>query len=118
MRAVDLSIPTDRQLTEKRPDLVAYYRELRYIVIYEVACTWVPLIEERQREKRGKYREQAADLATQWPGWNVQTTPVMVGDLGSLGSLRDDLSRLQLFTRKEILRFARTMLSLKFCALQ
>ena len=87
-------------------------------MIYEVACTWVPLIEERQREKRGKYREQAADLATQWPGWNVQTTPVVVGDLGSLGSLRDDLSRLQLFTRKEILRFARTMLSLKFCTLQ
>ena len=86
--------------------------------MYEVACAWVPLIEERQREKCGKYREQAADLAMQWPGWNVQTTPVVVGDLGSLGSLRDDLSRLQLFTRKEILRFARTMLSLKFCALQ
>ena len=118
MRAIDLSIPTDRQLMERRPDLVAYYRELRRIVIYEVACTWVPLIEERQREKRGKYRELAADLATQWPGWNVQTTPAVVGDLGSLGSLRDELLRLQLFTRKEILRFARTILSLKFCALQ
>ena len=67
---------------EKRPDLVAYYRELRRIVIYEVACTWVPLIEERQREKRGKYREQAADLATQWPGWNVQTTPCSGGRPG------------------------------------
>ena len=33
---VDLSIPTDRQLMERRPDLVAYYRELRRIVIYEV----------------------------------------------------------------------------------
>ena len=104
---VDLSIPTDRQLTERRPDLVAYYRELRRIVIYEVACAWEPLIEERQREKRGKYRELAADLATQWPGWKVQTTPVVVGDLGSLGSLREELSGLQLFTRKEILRFAR-----------
>ena len=61
---VDLSIPTDRQLTERRPDLVAYYRELRRIVIFEIACAWEPLIEERQREKGGKYRELAADLAT------------------------------------------------------
>ena len=104
---VDLSIPTDRQLTERRPDLVAYYRELGRIVIYEIACAWEPLIEDRQREKGGKYRELAADLATQWPGWKVQTTPLVVGDLGSLGSLRDELSKLQLFTKKEILRFTR-----------
>ena len=104
---VNLSIPTDQQLTERRPGLLTYYRELRRIVIYEVACTWEPLIEKRQHEKRGKYRELVADLATQWPGWKVLTTPVVVGDLGSLGSLRDELSGLQLFTRKEILRFAR-----------
>ena len=65
------------------------------------------LIEERQREKRGKYQELATDLATQWPGWKVQITPIVVGDLDSLGSLRDELSGLQLFTRKEILRFTR-----------
>ena len=46
---VDLSIPTDRQLTERRADLVAYYQELRRIVIYEIACAWEPLIEDRQR---------------------------------------------------------------------
>lgn len=43
---VDLSIPTDQQLTERRPDLVAYYWELRHIGIYEIACAWEPLIEE------------------------------------------------------------------------
>ena len=56
---VDLSIPTDRQLMERRPDLVAYYRELRRIVIYEVTCAREPLIKEQQHEKRGKYRELA-----------------------------------------------------------
>ena len=54
-------------------------------MIYEIACAWEPLIEDRQREKGGKYLELAADLATQWPGWKVQTTPLVVGDLGSQG---------------------------------
>ena len=57
-------------LMERRPDLVAYYWELRRIVIYEVACAWEPLIEEWQREKRGKYRELAAvvgDLCSYLP---------------------------------------------------
>ena len=43
---VDLSTPTDQQLTERRLDLVAYYWELRRIVIYEIACAWEPLIKE------------------------------------------------------------------------
>ena len=47
---VDLSIPTDRQLTERRPDLVAYYWELRRIVVYEIEYAWEPLIEDQQRE--------------------------------------------------------------------
>ena len=59
---VDLSIHIDRQLTERRPDLVAYYQEPRRIVIFEVACTWEPLIKQRQCEKCGKYRELAADF--------------------------------------------------------
>ena len=104
---VDLSIPTDRQMTERRPDLIAYFRETRRIVIFEIACAWEPLIEERQREKGGKYRELAADLATQWPGWRVVTTPLVVGDLGSLGSFRKELSKLQLFDIREILHLAR-----------
>ena len=65
--------PTDRQLTERRPDLVAYYRELRRIVIYEVTCAREPLIKEQQHEKRGKYRELAwlYKHVLLWHAWNV-----------------------------------------------
>ena len=104
---VDRSIPTDRQLTERRPDLVAYFRELKHIVIFEIACAWEPLVLERENKKRGKYRELAADLATQWPGWKVTTVPLVVGALGTLNRFREELSELKLFSEKKISWMAR-----------
>ena len=48
--AVDISIPTDRQMTEWRPHLIAYFWESRCIVIFKIACPWEPLIVECQKE--------------------------------------------------------------------
>ena len=66
--AVDLSVPTDRQLSERRPDLILYLKEERVIIILEGAVIWEPLSAERECQKVDKYREPAADLATQHSG--------------------------------------------------
>ena len=50
-----------------------------------------PLLEEREREKFHKYQELAADLATQYHGWRVTVVPIVVGSLGTLRSLRQNL---------------------------
>ena len=86
--SVDLSIPTDKQLTARRPDLVAYLCKEKVIVIFEVACAWEPLVNERELEKFSKYRDLAADLASQNPGWRVKTVPLVVGTLGTVNSFR------------------------------
>ena len=48
---VDLSIPTDRQLTERRPDKVLHLKDERRIVILEGAVAWELLLAERERQK-------------------------------------------------------------------
>ena len=65
---VDVSIPTDRDLTARRPDIIVYLKECNLAVILEVAVAWKTLLEEREKEKSNKYRELAADLATRHPG--------------------------------------------------
>ena len=47
--AVDLSVPTDRQLSDRRPDLILYLKGERKIVILEGAVAWEPLLAERER---------------------------------------------------------------------
>ena len=62
---LDVSTLTDRMIIERRLDLVFLYAtKCAYILV--VACGWDPLVVEREREKRLKYAEYAADLATQW----------------------------------------------------
>ena len=101
---VDRPTPTDRQLRECRPDLVAYFASHRGITIFEIACSWDRLVVEREKEKGCKYAEFAADLATQPPGWTVRVVTIVVGALGSLGSIRKQLASTKIFTERQVTR--------------
>ncbi len=65
---VDLCIPTDRQVKERKPDLVVRMVREKKIAIFEVAVSWDPKVEEREVEKRAKYGDLAADngWGTEW----------------------------------------------------
>ncbi len=70
---VDVSVPTDEQMSGRRPDLVIDAKKLKSMCILEVACAWEPLIKEREEEKRRKYQGLAADLANQ--KWLARKSP-------------------------------------------
>ena len=59
---------------------------------------------ERELEKFSKYRDMAADLASQNPGWRVKTVPLVVGTLDLVNSFRRVLSELTFFSEREILK--------------
>ena len=61
---VDLSVPTDRTITEQRPDLIVLFSETRD-----------SLVRIREEKKKGKYQELAANLAVQNPGWTGVGNP-------------------------------------------
>ena len=105
-QVVDVSIPTDRDLTARRQDIIVYLKEHNQVVILEVAVAWETLLKEWEKEKSNKYQELAADLATQHPGWKVDILPIVVGSLGTLRSFRTNINRLKLLS-KEILRLTR-----------
>ena len=103
----DLVVPTDRQLSDRRLDLILYLKGKQKIVILEGAVAWEPLLAERERQKADKYQELAADLATQHPWWRVVVVPIVIGCLGILRSLRRNLYGLGLLTRREVDRLAK-----------
>ena len=41
---IDVRVPTDRQLSATRPDLIVYSWRTKHISILEVACAWEPLV--------------------------------------------------------------------------
>ena len=109
MVMVDQVSPTDRVVAETRPGVVAETRPdvvvrlvaEKRLVILEVACAWEPLIASRELEKRAKYQDLAAVLARQNPGFAVRVSPVVIGDLGTLGQLCQHLWGSQLFEDKK-----------------
>ena len=59
---VDVSVPTDRQLSATRLDLIVYSWRTKCISILEVVCAWEPLVIVREKQKRAKYQECARIL--------------------------------------------------------
>ena len=80
----DISIPTDRALEAWQTDLVAYLRDIRTILILEVASAHKKSLFECKSQKWEKYREFPADLANQWPRWKVEVVPLVIGVYGTV----------------------------------
>lgn len=98
----DPSIPTDRVLQERRPDVVLVLKDRREVLLLEFACAFDPLVKEREREKLEKYQELAADVASQYPGYKVRVVPFVIGDLGSIVGLAESLRSLKLFNPRQL----------------
>ena len=101
---IDQTLLTDREIFDRRPDLVVRLRIQRRVVIFEVACAWEPTITDRENQKRRKYQELGADLLHQWPSYRIEVIPVVVGDLGLITNMRRYLLNSHIFREKEISR--------------
>jgi len=99
---VNVSMPTDWDLTTRQPDIMLYLKEHNQIVILEVAVAWEPLLEERGKAQK----VLAADLVIQHPGWKVDVMAIVVGSLGTLHSFRGNIGHLKLFSKREVLKFS------------
>jgi len=84
---VDMTIPTDRIIEARRPDIVLFNKATSEAWIIDITCAWEPLILERKAQKKAKYLELAADMGHREPQWNIRTMAVVIGALGIKGSL-------------------------------
>ena len=81
---------TDVTIYARRPDLLVIDKKRRIVEIFEVACSLDSLIEEREAEKKNKYRLLASDLRyTQCCKTNIY--PIVLGDTGMYANLRQHL---------------------------
>ena len=99
---VDTVIQTRGRVMEYRPDVVVYQHAAKCIEIFEVACAYEPCLLEREIEKRRKYLPLATDLARQFEGYRTRVTPVVMGDLGTVGRLRTHLTESGVFWQDQV----------------
>ena len=106
---VDQCIPTKGHFAARRPDLMVRIYSTKTIIILKVACAWNPNVAEREAQKKSKHRELAADLAHQWPQYQVTNFPVAIGTMGLIVGLRKALLGTGLWDEAEVRELARTL---------
>lgn len=107
---VDLTLATDKGMTERRPDLVVALKRQKRLVVLEVAVAWEPGVSERFQEKADKYRGLGADLANTYKNYAVTTIPVVMGSMGLVAKrLKVELRKAKFLTHKSIDRLISNM---------
>ena len=100
----DVSLPTDWVLVHRHSDITLTLKESNSTLLLEMACCYDSLLEEREKEKRQKHEELAADLVLQFPcKKKVKSVPLVIGDLGSIGGLAKSLDSTKIFTLNAVL---------------
>ena len=80
----DPSIPTDDEMTERRPDLVVEDRLCKSIYIIEMSVPIDSNINGRWQEKLQKYQKL-------FRGYRIKVVPMIIGALGTVDTLLEDL---------------------------
>ncbi len=63
------------------------------------------VIKKREVEKKQKYQDLAADLTKTYPGFKVVVTPIVLGDLGTIGDLKKHLNTGRIMNAQQINKF-------------
>ena len=87
----DPSIPTDEEMTERRPDLVVEDWLCKSICSIEMSVPTDSNINGRWQEKFQKYQKLAADMRKQFRGYRIKVVPMIIGALGTVDTLLEDL---------------------------
>ena len=121
---VDAGLPTDRQIEARRPDLVITCEATRKIAIMKAACAWEPGVAEREKQKKAKYQELAADLANQHKDnvrekriYKVKVTPVVVATMGLVCNLHSELMESGLLKKEQADRITEELQREALCSL-
>ena len=88
---VDSPVPTVAVVQERLPGLVQLLKDRKEIWIMDVAVCWDLIISERERKNTVKYQDLAIDMGRRSQGWKVQVLPIVMGGIGTVGRLSQDL---------------------------
>ena len=79
----------------RRPDIFLQDKGNRRLYLIEMAVAWDSILAERRAKKLPKHDDLHTDLRRQYPGYRLDTVPVVIGALGMVThQLVSDLGRL------------------------
>ena len=100
----DYSIRTDRVIPVHRPDLTILNKTNNKVSLIDVAVPWNSRVEQKEQEKRDKYKDLRIELRRLW-NKPVEILPIIIGALGTIPeSLKRYLEELGAYVAPRLLQ--------------
>lgn len=87
--------------SSNKPDMIIIDNEKKIITVVECSCPWDKNLTKKFKEKQEKYQVVRQQLKQQFEGHKVQQLNLIIGCLGTITTLDEELSKI--FTNKKII---------------
>jgi hypothetical protein len=87
-------IPTHTRVLHRWPDLRVELKEEKVMWVIDMSCPSDANITEKEKEKKQNYADLAFELRLQRPEWKIIIVPLVVGVMGSTNKLEEELKKI------------------------
>ena len=84
-----MTIPCDRDIETRRPDIVVVEKENNKATIVDIASPWDHRVYKKEGEKIDKYQDLKREIGRLWGIRHLEVVPVVVGALGVVSKRLD-----------------------------
>ena len=82
----DINIQCDNLIEARRPDLIVIDKKEQKGIIIDIVVPANVRVEEKRKEKKGKYQVLKKEIKRLWKLRNVEIVPVVIGARGSVSA--------------------------------
>ena len=101
----DFTVPCDRKIKARRPDIVFVDKKEREVVIIDVAIPGDDRVKDKELEKVEKYQLLKDEIAKVWQMRKVIVVPVVIGAIGAVSvNFKEYMRRIGVKVRWEVIQ--------------
>jgi hypothetical protein len=93
-----------------RPDITLIDRKKEKIILIEMSCPWDKNVNRKTEEKNIKYQTIRQELRIQYPKYKVTQSNIIIGTLGTITTLREELLKISKKAPKLIAKMQRVVI--------
>jgi len=98
----------DDYTSNNKPDMIIIDNEKKLITVIECSCPWDKNLTKKFKEKQEKYQVVRQQLKQQYSGYKVQQLNLIIGCLGTITTLDEELEKI-FDNKKQVIKLIQQM---------
>ena len=106
----NVNILSNEYTKHNKPDMLIIDHKKKRIRVVEASIPWDENVNKKYEEKNEKYQTVRQELRKQYEGYELQQVNMIIGELGTITTLREELAKISKKAAKLVVKIQRVVI--------